>query len=64
MVNSNNLTLFVIIADGAADQICETKETAMKERADLIAMGCEVKVGKTRKSIMTSINTFQNIVNV
>jgi hypothetical protein len=44
MVNSNNLTLFVIIADGAADQICETKETAMKERADLIAMGCEVKV--------------------
>ena len=36
--------LYVIIADGSFDQVCETKAQAEKERRDLVRMGCEVRV--------------------
>jgi len=36
--------LYVIIADGSFDQVCETKAQADKEKRDLVKMGCEVKV--------------------
>lgn len=36
--------LYVIIADGSFDQVCETKAQAAKEKRDLTRMGCEVKV--------------------
>lgn len=36
--------LYVIVADGAFDQVCETKATALKEKRDLVKLGCEVKI--------------------
>lgn len=36
--------LFVIIADGSFDQVCETRETAAREARDLRKMGCTVRV--------------------
>jgi len=36
--------LYVIIADGAFDQVCETEASAKKEKRDLQKMGCEVKI--------------------
>ncbi len=38
--------LYVLIADGTFDQICETSATANKEKRDLIKLGCEVKIKK------------------
>ena len=40
--------LYVIVADGTFDQVCETKAQANKERRDLEKMGCEVKVRQCR----------------
>lgn len=37
-------TIWAIIADGEFDQFCETAEQAKKEKADLEAMGCKVRV--------------------
>jgi hypothetical protein len=36
--------LYVVIADGAFDQVCETKAQAEKEKRDLVRMGCEVRI--------------------
>ena len=36
--------LYVIIADGTYDQVCETKVSADKEERDLKRMGHKVKV--------------------
>lgn len=41
------IEIFAIIADGIFDQVCETKALAEKEKRDLIAMGCNVKIIKT-----------------
>lgn len=35
---------YVIIADDEVDQIVETKELAMREKRDLVAMGCAVRL--------------------
>lgn len=40
--------LYVIIADGAFDQVCETQADAAREKRDLTRMGCEVKVRKVK----------------
>lgn len=40
------MELFVLVADGTFDQICETKATANKEKKDLEKMGCEVRIKK------------------
>lgn len=40
--------LYVIIADGEFDQVCETKAQAAKEKRDLTAMGCTVRVKLVR----------------
>lgn len=37
-------TAFIILADGEVDQVCENRQTANKEKRDLIAMGCQVKI--------------------
>lgn len=37
---------FVIIADDAVDQICDTEKEARSEIADLKRMGCTVKMRK------------------
>ena len=37
-------TAYLIIADGSLDQICETKADADREKRDLKAMGCNVRV--------------------
>lgn len=36
--------MFVIIADDEVDQECETIELAKREKRDLVAMGCTVKI--------------------
>lgn len=36
--------LYVIIADGTFDQVCESKRDMERERKDLKKMGCTVKV--------------------
>lgn len=38
------MQLYVIIADGIFDQICETKPQMEREKRDLRKMGCDVKV--------------------
>ena len=35
---------YLIIADGTLDQICETKADANREKRDLKAMGCRVRI--------------------
>lgn len=37
------MTIIVIVADNAVDQIVECPTVAAKERADLRAMGCTVR---------------------
>lgn len=36
--------LYVIIADGSFDQVCETRAQAVRERNDLKRMGCAVTI--------------------
>lgn len=36
--------LFVIIADGEFDQVCVTYADAMREKRDLVDLGCEVSI--------------------
>ncbi len=36
--------VWVIVADGEIDQICETAASAAKEKRDLVRMGCTVRV--------------------
>lgn len=38
--------LYVIIADGAFDQVCEAEASAKREKRDLERMGFEVRVRK------------------
>lgn len=40
--------LFVIIADGTFDQVCETEAQAKREKRDLEKMGCEVRIRKVK----------------
>lgn len=40
--------LFIIIADGAFDQVCETEAQAKREKRDLEKMGCDVRIRKVK----------------
>jgi len=35
---------YILIADGDVDQVCETASDAARERRNLIALGCTVKI--------------------
>lgn len=35
---------YILYADGYLDQVCDTHEQAQKEKRDLVAMGCSVKI--------------------
>lgn len=38
------MKLWVIVADGTFDQVCETRKDAAREAKDLMEMGCSVKI--------------------
>ncbi len=40
----NHPAVFMLIADGECDQIVESNIVAQRERKDLIALGCTVRV--------------------
>jgi len=55
------MTLYVIIADGELDQVCETLLVAQREIHDLRVMGCKVQVKQF--ATWNEVNAFEDKLN-
>lgn len=60
-MNRHHNPLFVIIADGTFDQVCESARDANREASDLRRMGCHVKIKKFDN--WNDVNAFEDSLN-